>query len=167
MSFIGNLLWIIFGGFLIALEYLIAGIVSCLTIVGIPLGIQSFKLAGASLIPFGREVTLSPRVYVFNQGPHLAANVGTNVRFLLAGSDATALHLGTSLRPVRNFNDEYSVDSAMALVGLEVSNFLLGMSYDIGLRGLQTNPRHRGAFEFSVAYLGQSDDDEAVPCPQF
>ena len=56
MSFIGNLLWIIFGGFLIAIEYLVAGIVSCVTIIGIPLGIQSFKLAGASLVPFGKEV---------------------------------------------------------------------------------------------------------------
>ena len=118
-------------------------------------------------IPFGREVTLSPRAYVFNQGPHLAANLGTNVRFLLAGSDGTALHLGTSVRPVRNVDDSFTLDSAMALVGIEVSNFLLGLSYDIGLAGLQTNPRHRGAFEFSVAYLGQSDDDEAVPCPQF
>ena len=118
-------------------------------------------------IPFGREVTLSPRIYVFNQGPHLAANVGSNVRLLLADSDGTALHLGASVRPVRNFNDEYTLDSAMALVGIEVSNFLLGLSYDVGLAGLQTNPRHRGAFEFSVTYLGQSDDDEAVPCPQF
>lgn len=59
MNFIGNLLWFILGGFLIVIEYLIAGIVSCITIIGIPLGIQSFKLAGASLWPFGKEVTPS------------------------------------------------------------------------------------------------------------
>lgn len=56
MNFIGNILWIIFGGFVTAIEYLLAGLLMCLTIVGIPFGIQSFKLAGASLFPFGKEV---------------------------------------------------------------------------------------------------------------
>lgn len=56
MNLIGNILWIIFGGFLIALEYLIAGLLMCITIIGIPFGIQSFKLAIASLFPFGKEV---------------------------------------------------------------------------------------------------------------
>lgn len=56
MNIIGNILWFILGGFLIVIEYLVAGILSCVTIIGIPLGIQSFKLAGASLFPFGKEV---------------------------------------------------------------------------------------------------------------
>ncbi len=56
MSIIGNILWFILGGFLIVIEYFVAGVVSCLTIIGIPLGIQSFKLAVASLWPFGKEV---------------------------------------------------------------------------------------------------------------
>ena len=54
MNFIGNLLWIIFGGILIAIEYVLAGIALCLTIVGIPFGIQAFKLAGLALFPFGK-----------------------------------------------------------------------------------------------------------------
>ena len=60
MSVIGNIIWIILGGFLVALEYLVAGILMCLTIIGIPFGIQSFKLAGASLWPFGNEVVATP-----------------------------------------------------------------------------------------------------------
>ena len=56
MSFLGNLLFFIFGGFLIFLGYLLGGIVLCLTIIGIPFGIQCFKLAGGVLAPFGREV---------------------------------------------------------------------------------------------------------------
>ena len=56
MSFIGNLIWIIFGGFFIFLEYLFGGLVLCLTIVGIPFGLQLFKLAVASLVPFGTKV---------------------------------------------------------------------------------------------------------------
>jgi uncharacterized membrane protein YccF (DUF307 family) len=56
MSFLGNLLWIVLGGFLITIEYLVSGIVLCLTIIGIPFGIQCFKLAILSLLPFGREI---------------------------------------------------------------------------------------------------------------
>lgn len=52
-----NLLWMTLGGgFVIALEYLLGGLLVCLTIVGIPFGIQAFKLGWLSLLPFGREV---------------------------------------------------------------------------------------------------------------
>jgi len=60
MKVIGNIIWIIFGGFAIALEYLVAGLLMCLTIIGIPFGIQSFKLAGASLWPFGKDIKNTP-----------------------------------------------------------------------------------------------------------
>jgi uncharacterized membrane protein YccF (DUF307 family) len=56
MTLIGNILFFIFGGFVIFIGYLLGGIVLCLTIVGIPFGIQCFKLAGGMLAPFGREV---------------------------------------------------------------------------------------------------------------
>ena len=56
MSFIGNVIFFVLGGFLIVLGYLLGGILLCLTIIGIPFGIQCFKLAGGVLAPFGREV---------------------------------------------------------------------------------------------------------------
>ncbi|MGB9834202.1 MAG: YccF domain-containing protein [bacterium] len=56
MSLIGNILWIILGGFLIALEYSLGGLILCLTIVGIPFGAQCFKLAYLALFPFSKEV---------------------------------------------------------------------------------------------------------------
>jgi uncharacterized membrane protein YccF (DUF307 family) len=56
MTVLGNIVFFIFGGFLIFFGYLLGGIVLCLTIVGIPFGIQCFKLAGGVLAPFGREV---------------------------------------------------------------------------------------------------------------
>jgi uncharacterized membrane protein YccF (DUF307 family) len=56
MSLLGNIVFFIFGGFAIFLGYLLGGIVLCLTIIGIPFGIQCFKLAGGVLAPFGREV---------------------------------------------------------------------------------------------------------------
>lgn len=56
MSCLGNLIWIIFGGFINALAWLLAGVVWCITIVGIPVGMQCFKLASLQFAPFGKEV---------------------------------------------------------------------------------------------------------------
>jgi uncharacterized membrane protein YccF (DUF307 family) len=54
MNTLGNVLWLLFGGLLSALGYCIGGLVLCLTIVGIPFGLQCFKLASFVLWPFGR-----------------------------------------------------------------------------------------------------------------
>ena len=57
MSILGNILWIILGGgIFIFLEYLISGFVLCLTIIGIPFGVQCLKLSFLGLVPFGKEV---------------------------------------------------------------------------------------------------------------
>lgn len=56
MSALGNLIWLIFGGLIAALGYIIAGLLLCLTIVGIPFGMQSVKIGVAALTPFGKEV---------------------------------------------------------------------------------------------------------------
>lgn len=56
MKTLGNLIWFIFFGLILALLWVLAGIVCCITIIGIPFGIQCFKLAGLSLWPFGKEI---------------------------------------------------------------------------------------------------------------
>lgn len=56
MKTLGNILWIIFGGFMIALEYFISGFMMMLTIIGIPFGLQAFKLGILALWPFGHKV---------------------------------------------------------------------------------------------------------------
>ena len=58
MSFIGNLLWIIFGGLIVSIGWAIAGLILCITVVGIPFGMQCFKIAGLTLMPFGRDVDI-------------------------------------------------------------------------------------------------------------
>lgn len=117
-------------------------------------------------IPLTRGITLSPRVQAFTQGPHQVVNAGSNLRFLLNDTQGTALHLGAYVRGVGNA-DNFGLDSTVGLVGFEISRFLVGLSYDIGLNPLTTMRRHQGAFELNIAYLGYSDDDEAVPCPRF
>ncbi|OGI09048.1 MAG: hypothetical protein A2Y40_09465 [Candidatus Margulisbacteria bacterium GWF2_35_9] len=56
MKLIGNIIWIILGGFVVFLEYMFAGIILCLTVIGIPFGIQCFKIAFMILAPFGKEI---------------------------------------------------------------------------------------------------------------
>ena len=56
MNFVGNLLFLLLGGFALSLGWALAGLLCCLTIVGIPIGIQCFKFAGLVLWPFGREI---------------------------------------------------------------------------------------------------------------
>ena len=56
MSTLGNIIWLVFGGLIAALGYLIGGLLLCLTVVGIPFGLQSIKIGVATLAPFGKEV---------------------------------------------------------------------------------------------------------------
>ena len=56
MSLLGNILWLILGGFFSGLGWCVAGAVWCITIVGIPVGVQCFKMALMSFMPFGKEV---------------------------------------------------------------------------------------------------------------
>ncbi|MFZ5441486.1 MAG: YccF domain-containing protein [Myxococcota bacterium] len=91
MRFLLNLLWAVFGGgVVLALEYALAGLVCCLTIVGIPFGMQCFKLAGLALFPFGKDYDDGGRVG--------AGSVFLNVLwFLFAGIWICITHLAAAL----------------------------------------------------------------------
>jgi uncharacterized membrane protein YccF (DUF307 family) len=57
MTLLLNLLWAVFGGGLVIfIEYAVAGLLLCLTVVGIPFGAQCFKIAGLGLFPFGKDI---------------------------------------------------------------------------------------------------------------
>jgi uncharacterized membrane protein YccF (DUF307 family) len=55
-STIGNIIWFLLAGWWLAIGHVITGVLMCLTIVGIPLGLANFKLIPVSLTPFGREI---------------------------------------------------------------------------------------------------------------
>lgn len=59
MSMLGNLLWFLCGGFFSGLGWIIAGLIWCATLIGIPVGLQCFKFASLSFMPFGKEVVYS------------------------------------------------------------------------------------------------------------
>jgi uncharacterized membrane protein YccF (DUF307 family) len=69
MSILGNLIWLIFGGIIIAIEYFIGSIILMITIIGIPFGIQTLKMAAIAIWPFGRDTRVHARasgcLYIF------------------------------------------------------------------------------------------------------
>jgi uncharacterized membrane protein YccF (DUF307 family) len=59
MSAIGNVIWLIVAGIWLAIGHIITGVLLCITIIGVPLGIASFKMVPISLLPLGREIVRS------------------------------------------------------------------------------------------------------------
>jgi uncharacterized membrane protein YccF (DUF307 family) len=60
MRFLLNIIWLVFGGFWLAILYAIAGVLACILIITIPFGIQAFKMAVFALWPFGRTLVKKP-----------------------------------------------------------------------------------------------------------
>lgn len=56
MRVLGNILWIILGGLAIAIGWALVGLILCISIIGIPFGLQAFKMAKLALWPFGAEI---------------------------------------------------------------------------------------------------------------
>lgn len=87
MKFIGNILWLILGGILVALYYWIVGLVFCITIVGIPFGLQLIKIGTLALWPFGHEIQPGP-------GDTGCLSIIMNVIWIVVGGiEITMLHL--------------------------------------------------------------------------
>lgn len=84
MNLLGNLIWLVFGGFLAALGYIFGGFVLCVTIIGIPWGLQCFKLASVVLWPFGKKI-------VPKEGGAGCLSLFCNIVWLIFGGWYTAL----------------------------------------------------------------------------
>jgi uncharacterized membrane protein YccF (DUF307 family) len=91
MNLLLNVIWLIFGGFIIVLGYLLGAVLLFVTIIGIPFGIQCFKLAGLALAPFGREIREK-------ESPNGALAVLMNIIWiLLPGLELAIVHLVLAL----------------------------------------------------------------------
>lgn len=88
MKFIGNILWLLLGGLIISIYYALTGLLFCLTIIGIPFGMQLFKIAGLALWPFGHEIVAGP-----NDTGCLAV-VMNIIWIIFGGIEIALLHLG-------------------------------------------------------------------------
>ena len=87
MNFLGNILWFVLGGFIISLYYFLVGLFFCITIIGIPFGLQLIKMAGFALCPFGHDVQSGP-----NDGGCLSVLMNV-IWILLGGIEIAMLHL--------------------------------------------------------------------------
>ncbi|CAH1000415.1 hypothetical protein LEM8419_01568 [Neolewinella maritima] len=117
-------------------------------------------------IPTNQNTEWSPRLYYTQQGPHAMLLLGSTVRLLTSDAASSAVHLGGWARAVKN-QDGFGPESLTGLIGFEVSAFVFGLSYDVSLSPAERSRQFRGGLEFSVTYTGQSEEDEAVPCPKF
>jgi len=90
VRFLLNVLWLVFGGLLLALGYAVAGLICFVLIVTIPFGIASFRMANYALWPFGR--TLVPR-----PGAGVASAVGNVIWFIVAGWWLALGHILTAI----------------------------------------------------------------------
>lgn len=79
MTVLCSLVWLVLAGLWLAVSYALAGVLACLTVVGIPFGVQAFKLAGYALWPFGRVVVETPRA------DRAVGFIGNVLWFLLGG----------------------------------------------------------------------------------
>lgn len=90
MTLLLNLIWLVFGGVVLALGYLVAGVVACLLVVTLPFGLAAFRLANYVLWPFGRTVVRRP-------GAGSASMVGNVVWFVLFGLWMAIAHVVTGV----------------------------------------------------------------------
>ena len=94
MRLLLNLLWMVLGGgWLIWLEYMVGGLLLCLTIVGIPFGVQCFKIAALGLFPFGKEIREDPE----SPGGGCLGLLMNVVWFVVAGLWIGLTHLSLAL----------------------------------------------------------------------
>ena len=131
----------------------------------------SLQVSGS--IPLSERYSIAPRLIAAVQGPHSKVDAGTTLRIGLGELQDFALHIGGFARMVTNTTDRntsidvqpaaFDVPTAVAMVGIEYSNILFGFSYDLHLQDVGFG---QNAFEISVAYLGEYEDDLLL-CPKF
>jgi type IX secretion system PorP/SprF family membrane protein len=125
------------------------------------------KISGqlATSIPVADRISLTPRALVAFQGPHLEINAGTNVKIKFGEYGGYAWQIGTWARPVK-FNTGMGLDALVLMTGVEIGSSFLGLSYDLNLTSAAKYGRRQGAFEISLTYLGEYENEEIL-CPKF
>lgn len=89
MRLLGNIMWILFGGLLSAILWFIAGVICCITFIGIPFGIQCFKIASFTIYPFGRDIEI--------KGFNIGSILGNIIWIIFLGWELFVNHFITGL----------------------------------------------------------------------
>ncbi len=131
MKTIGNALWFLLCGVWLGIAYLVAGLLACVTIIGIPFGIQSFKLAGYVMWPFGRQL-------VESSGHRFSKGVMNIVWIVIGGFWLALTHL---------------------LFGIVLCLTIIGIPF--GLKNFSMARLAMFPFDFSVEPNGEAGPNEA------
>lgn len=126
---------------------------------------RKYSAQASANLPIQHGVSISPRFLIASQGPHLEINTGANVRMAMGEFGSTALHFGSWVRPVRNVGG-IGIDAVVLLAGIELGNVVCGLSYDLNLAAVTKARTRQGAFEISLTYLGEYENEEIL-CPKF
>ncbi len=119
---------------------------------------------GASIKTADR-MYIQPRINALIQGPYSELNLGATFRYKLSKTSGKYLLAGPYIRGVKNY-DNFGMESIIAMVGLEMNNFILGLSYDQNVSSLVKDRRSLTSLEISLIYIGEHHNDDNF-CPQW
>lgn len=127
---------------------------------------RKYTFHAGSTLRSSDNLRISPRLLFVNQGPTMRALVGSVFIIEPNHTDAVNFHVGAWLAGVRDFEGGPKLDDLGALVGIGIGELFIGMSYDLNLRDVVKYTTGQGAFELSISYWGNYED-EGGACPTF
>ncbi|MEP7323279.1 MAG: PorP/SprF family type IX secretion system membrane protein [Saprospiraceae bacterium] len=126
-------------------------------------GIKSIHASGSLKISEGAVIL--PRVWILSQGPHFQVNVGSLIKLPLDRDHYKNFNIGGFLRSTKNING-FAPESFIPMIGLELGNFNVGLSYDANLKRIASSYLNQSIFELSISLIG-NHDNEGFFCPRF
>jgi type IX secretion system PorP/SprF family membrane protein len=119
-----------------------------------------------AVIPINKKLSILPRAVFMKQSEHYMLSLGNVFKFQFDKASGNSFHLGAWARGTTNVAKQFDVDAIVLLTGVELNSVLIGFSYDLGLSGLKNYKKPNTAFEISLIYLGNYDNDVLL-CPTF
>lgn len=113
------------------------------------------------------DLSLTPRIITKVQGPNSLTSVGGTARVKLKGFQEQAMHLGVFLHSGKTIHSSFKPHTVSLLMGYELNNFNLGLSYDVGVVNRYNWSQNVGNFELSLTYFGFLQNGSGVGCPIF
>ena len=129
---------------------------------------RRYVVHGGGELPVGQGyMSLLPAGRIMVQGPSLSVLVGSQLRYTQRQWREIALRLGSYLQFTRGQEERVGPAAVIALVGLEFSDYQLGLSYDLSVGALSQATAGRGGFELSMVYSRAGRKRQKVRCPTF
>ncbi|NND04866.1 MAG: PorP/SprF family type IX secretion system membrane protein [Saprospiraceae bacterium] len=127
---------------------------------------RKYSFHGGITTRLSENIDISPRTFVLKQRAHTAITVGNNFIIEPSTTDAFNFHLGAWVRTVQDLEAKFAPDMIGFLAGMGIGNLLIGLSYDVNIRDVVNYPTGQGAFEVSISYFGDYQDEGTI-CPTF